>query len=190
VNILLVDYKTSYLDRINKLLDGHEVSIIEWTGDLAGASKKADAIVLTGGHGAAVSDNDKVYRPSLDLIEQTTKPLLGICLGCQLLAYAYGGRLKRLPERAKGLVRIEVVGQSPLLRELRQFEAFESHRWSIESVTRPLSVAAQSRFGIEAIEHDSLPHFGVQFHPEMLTSITPGYAVMGNFLRMAARYFG
>jgi GMP synthase-like glutamine amidotransferase len=186
VKILLVDYKTSYSARIETLLDGHEVFKVEWTRNLLDVSSKMDAIVLSGGHGAPVMGNDEVYRQSLDLIRQTTKPLLGICLGCQLLAYAYDGKLKRLPERAKGLVGIEVVRQSRLLRELRQFESFENHRWSVESVAKPLSVVAGSRFGVEIIEHDSRPHFGVQFHPEMLNAITPGRAIMNNFLRVAA----
>lgn len=186
VNVLLVDYESIYTDRVIDLLVGCAVKKISWQGNLLSAANDVDAVNLSGGHQFSVANNDSLYSSSFELITHTTKPLLGICLGCQLLAYAYGAKLKRLPIRAKGLVTINSTSQSPLLRNIQQFESYENHRWSISQVAYPIVPMARSKFGIEVIQHRVLPHFGVQFHPEMLPALTPGRAIMANFMRLVS----
>lgn len=115
-------------------------------------------------------------------------PLLGVCLGHQALAAAWGGRIVRAPEPMHGRT-------SPVLHEGRglfrglpsPLTAGRYHSLVAEVATLPacLAVSARTADGIiMALEHREFPVFGLQFHPEsVLTS--HGYRLLANFLELA-----
>ena len=94
-------------------------------------------------------------------------PLLGICLGHQALGLAYGARLVRsAPAHGK---RCAVTFTSSRLFPsiLGTQIVMRYHSLSLAQVAPPLRVIAVSADGLPmAIEHESLPMAGVQFHPD------------------------
>lgn len=116
-------------------------------------------------------------------------PLLGVCLGHQCIGEAFGGRLKHLSTLVHGKATpIKVQNVKTLFSGIpNTFLAGRYHSWVIDKKDLPkeLTITASDETGeIMAVEHASLPVFGVQFHPEsVLTEF--GSVIMQNFLKVS-----
>ena len=115
-------------------------------------------------------------------------PLLGVCLGHQALATAFGARVVRAPQPVHGKASPILHDGSELFSGLPSpFEAGRYHSLVVERAGLPdqLTVTAETADGlVMALAHRSLPRFGVQFHPESI--LTPdGPRLMANFLARA-----
>ncbi|HTF05279.1 MAG TPA: aminodeoxychorismate/anthranilate synthase component II [Bacteroidia bacterium] len=116
------------------------------------------------------------------------KPILGVCLGQQAIAIAYGAKLRNLDRVYHGVAtEMEVLsGESVLFRGISSpFVAGRYHSWVIDESTLPdaFAVTARDHSGqIMAIENKAERIFGVQFHPESI--MTPhGADIVANFLK-------
>ncbi len=115
-------------------------------------------------------------------------PLLGVCLGHQALAVAYGGEVVRAGEPRHGKVSLVHHDAKGLFAGLSNpFSATRYHSLVARRETLPaaLEVGAWTEDGIiMGMSHRREPHFGVQFHPE--SYLTPeGPRLLANFLRLA-----
>jgi para-aminobenzoate synthetase component 2 len=109
---------------------------------------------------------------------ETGTPLLGVCLGHQALAVAFGARVAQAPELMHGMTSPIVHDGSGILQGLPSpFSAARYHSLAVEAATIPdvLRVTARTPEGtVMALEHRHLPLSGVQFHPEsVLTPVGP-----------------
>lgn len=165
-----------------------------------------DGLLLSGGadldpalYGEAVLNDTVKVQPERDAFElalfrafrERGKPIMGICRGCQLINVALGGTLYQDLAAQKGLVhfdpalRHEVCAEEgSVLHRLfgAQFFVNSTHHQSVRDAAPGLQITARSAEGIvEAFEHELLPIFATQFHPERLTGIlreerTPDFA--------------
>ncbi len=118
--------------------------------------------------------------------EKSHLPVLGVCLGHQCLASALGGKVVRGRRLLHGKVSpIFHQGEGILKGLPNPFTACRYHSLVVEDLSCQLKVTARDEEGeIMAIAHESLPLFGVQFHPEAyLTQY--GKELLANFLRIA-----
>jgi anthranilate synthase component 2 len=126
----------------------------------------------------------------LELIEKNDGrvPLLGVCLGLQSIGQAYGGKVVRAPKLMHGkLSTIYNSGEGIFQGLPAEFSATRYHSLIVEEKTMPscLRITASTSDGlVMAVQHQSQPVFGVQFHPESIASAY-GHALLANFLRMA-----
>jgi anthranilate synthase/aminodeoxychorismate synthase-like glutamine amidotransferase len=115
-------------------------------------------------------------------------PLLGVCLGHQALAVAWGGEVVRAPVPRHGKVSdIHHGGRGVLVGLPDPFTATRYHSLVArrESLPHSLLVTAWTDDGlVMAMEHRERPHFGVQFHPESYLTLE-GPRLLANFLRLA-----
>lgn len=116
----------------------------------------------------------------------STKPILGVCLGMQALAIAFGGKLKNQELVKHGVQeQIFVHGISPLFQEIpKQFKVGLYHSWKVNEAFLPncFELIAVSEHQVAmAIQHTEFPLFGVQFHPESILS-EYGLQLLKNFL--------
>ncbi|GET88481.1 Gmp synthase, putative [Leishmania tarentolae] len=113
------------------------------------------------------------------------KPVLGICYGMQMLTELYGGEVSRGKVREDGQDNIQVDTSSPIFAGLRSTEeVLLTHGDSITAVGTELQVIARSSANIiAAVQHQHLPLFGVQFHPEVELTVS-GKAILKNFLQL------
>ena len=126
---------------------------------------------------------------SVELVREAAGvcPILGVCLGHQAIAQAFGGRIVRAPQIMHGKVsEIEHAGDD-LFRGLPSpFLATRYHSLVAEPASLPacLEVTARTRDGvIMAMRHRELPIHGVQFHPESIET-RHGHQLLENFLAL------
>jgi anthranilate synthase component 2 len=116
-------------------------------------------------------------------------PILGVCLGHQALSSAFGGRVERAPAPMHGKTSQVVHDGARLFTGLGDaFDVGRYHSLMIprDGVPKGFHVSAWTKDDdvVMAIQHESWPVFGVQFHPESV--LTPvGHRLLQNFLEMA-----
>lgn len=116
-------------------------------------------------------------------------PILGICLGHQAIAEAFGGKIVRakLPMHGKE-TEISVNTSCPIFEGLPgKINAARYHSLVVDSISIPpcISVVATDREGqIMAVRHKEHLTYGVQFHPESILT-EQGAAILASFLRTA-----
>lgn len=143
-------------------------------------------LVIGPGPGNPTTPRDIGISPELleFAIEQKI-PLLGVCLGHQFLGHYFGGKVTRVPEIYHGKASKVTLQESSLFTGLPEtIEAMRYHSLRVEGIESPLKVTGMSDDGvIMALEHESLPIFGVQFHPESIGTPT-GMTILKNFLSL------
>ncbi len=115
-------------------------------------------------------------------------PILGVCLGHQCLANAYGGKTLRSGQPTHGRASLCVHDDDPMFDEVASpFKAGRYHSLMVE-VPSSLKVTAKTDLGeIMAMRHVAYPHFGLQFHPESL--LTPdGLQMIATFVKTCQAY--
>jgi anthranilate synthase/aminodeoxychorismate synthase-like glutamine amidotransferase len=124
---------------------------------------------------------------SVDLVRAlgSATPMLGVCLGHQAIAEAYGGVVARAPELMHGKAsRVLHDGRGIFEGLPSPFSAIRYHSLCAapESVPETLEVTARSESGvIMGLRHREYPVFGVQFHPESILT-EHGKDLLRNFL--------
>jgi anthranilate synthase component II len=126
---------------------------------------------------------------SIDLIRALgpSVPILGVCLGHQAIAVAFGGIVSRAPELMHGKASdIHHDGSGVFAGLPNPFSAIRYHSLAAmpDSVPAVLEVTARTKTGvIMALRHREYPVHGVQFHPESILT-EHGKALLGNFLQL------
>ena len=195
--ILVVDNYDSFTFNLVQALQaaGAEVHVIRNDAiDRAGVERLADdpaedlrGIVISPGPGDP--DTAGVSMDTILVAADRGIPLLGVCLGMQSMAQAFGATIVRAPTLVHGEASEVTHDGAGLLEGMPpSFMAARYHSLSIDPATLPeeLRVTAMSESDrvIMGIRHVSLPLEGVQFHPESV--LTPeGPHLLANFLRQA-----
>ncbi|HEX6838171.1 MAG TPA: aminodeoxychorismate/anthranilate synthase component II [Polyangia bacterium] len=126
---------------------------------------------------------------SLELIGRLAGqvPILGVCLGHQAIGQAFGGKVVRAPRVMHGKTSPIEHDQSGLFRGIPSpMQATRYHSLVVEPSSLPpsLKVTARTAEGeIMALQHQTLPVWGVQFHPESILTLD-GKRLLQNFLEM------
>jgi len=151
------------------------------------ASCEADIVVILGGDDVEPSlygqpdrrPRRRGYQRRADRTQiavvmeavRSQRPLLGVCRGMQLMNVALGGTLHQHvgghgDTGVDPFVETRVPGLASLSAQLRP-PILCTHHQAVDQLAPGLRVSLQAADGvIEAVEHDSLPFLGVQWHPE------------------------
>ncbi|MBW7673991.1 anthranilate synthase component II [Chryseobacterium chendengshani] len=146
--------------------------------------EKYDKIILSPGPG--IPEEAGIL---LDLIKKyaPTKSILGVCLGQQAIAEAFGGSLINLSEIFHGVATTSktIKEDVKLFKNLpEEIEVGRYHSWAVNNENFPeeLEITAIDFDGmIMALQHKKYDVHGVQFHPESILT-SDGEQIIRNFL--------
>ena len=146
----------------------------------AARSRPFDRLVISPGPGRP---EDAGY--SIDFIRAfgSEVPTLGVCLGHQAIAVAFGGEVDLAPEPRHGKVSPITHDGRGIFHDLpNPFEATRYHSLATVQLPAELQEVAHSEDGVvQGIRHRELPITGVQFHPESIMTAS-GKDLLANFL--------
>ena len=134
------------------------------------------------------------------VIRQAARPILGVCGGQQQMALAFGARVDLIERiapgegyegafRERGFCKVfqEPENVSALFEGLPEtLTVWESHCDEVKILPEDFICTASNDVSeIQAMQHNSLPLFGVQFHPELFDDEhSHGRTILGNFLKL------
>ncbi len=189
--ILLIDNFDSFTHNLVHLIGGlGEDVTVKRNNELSSADAIASgvtAIVIS--PGPCTPDDAGIC---LDLVKEARDaqmPIFGVCLGMQAIAQALGGEIERAGKLMHGKT-CGIVHQSDgLFEDLPSpFTATRYHSLIAAPTSLPPALRITARASddneVMAIEHETLPLVGVQFHPESIAT-EHGAALLANFLKRA-----
>jgi anthranilate synthase/aminodeoxychorismate synthase-like glutamine amidotransferase len=189
--ILLIDNYDSFVHNLARYVTrlGCEAHVVRNDAIDAGGVRKLKpcAVILSPGPCAP-----QQAGCSLEVVRQLygEVPMLGICLGHQVIAEALGARIVRSPEPVHGRSSPIEHDASKLFAGLpTPLAVGRYHSLCVEPATVPRELRVTARSGdgvIMAFEHVDRPVYGVQFHPESVLT-EGGFRILANFLRIAGR---
>ena len=190
LSVLLIDNYDSFVYNLARYIEelGHKSEIIRNDAHSAQEilAREPQAIVLSPGP----------YGPTrtgvcLELLKSAreTVPILGVCLGHQIIAKAYGGEIELTPP-AHGkadTVHHDGTGLFATLPTPLKVGRYHSLKTTLKRHSCLQATATLSDGTIMAIAHRKAPIYGVQFHPESVLT-EKGHRLLANFLNLAARH--
>jgi len=149
-------------------------------------AKKPTALILSPGPGRP---EDAGNMPTILAGSIGRLPILGVCLGHQMIGLYFGGKVVAAPQLVHGKsARVFHDGRTIYRGLSDPFEAGRYHSLIVaeEGLPTELEISSRTQAGeIMGVRHKSLPIEGVQFHPESI--LTPeGEKLLANFVAMTS----
>lgn len=190
--VLVIDNYDSFVYTLNGYLRelGAETDVVRndavAADDLLDVLGDYDGVLLSPGPGTPADAGVSIAM--VRSAQATGIPLLGVCLGHQAIAEAFGAAVTNAEELMHGKTSIVEHDDSPFYDGVRQgFTATRYHSLAVVDDTVPddLVVTARTPGGvIMGLRHKDAPIYGVQFHPESVLT-QDGYRMLGNWLAVA-----
>lgn len=186
--ILIIDHNDSFTYNLVQLLNeagAQEVQVCPYSKIEEVKVNQVDGILLSPGPGLPAD-----YPKSIELISQVKidKPILGVCMGLQLVVTCFGGRLRNLETVKHGRQVLLVEATKSALFSKIQFPTTVGlyHSWAMDESYGgdELEITATLTDGtVMAVQHKQYNIQAVQFHPESYMT-TKGAVLIKNWLKL------
>jgi anthranilate synthase/aminodeoxychorismate synthase-like glutamine amidotransferase len=184
--ILVVDNYDSFVFNLVQYLGELGAQTVVWRNDAGTVEDvralRPDGVLISPGPG-----HPRDARLSVEVVRELgpVLPVLGVCLGHQVIGHVYGGRVGRAPELVHGKTSpVHHQGAGVLARLPVPFAATRYHSLVVERDSLPpvLEVTGETADGlVMALRHRHHPVEGVQFHPESILTDS-GHQLLANWL--------
>jgi len=184
--ILVIDNYDSFVFNLVQYLGELGAQTVVWRNDAGTVDSvrglRPDGVVISPGPG-----HPRDARLSVDVVRDLGPelPVLGVCLGHQVIGHVYGGRVGAAPELVHGKTsQVLHQGAGVLAGLPAPFAATRYHSLVVEREGLPpdLEVTGETAGGlVMALRHRRHPVEGVQFHPESILTES-GHRLLGNWL--------
>ena len=186
MTILVINNKGQYNHRIQRSLQYLKIPSELVSNELSIEDieeKKPIGLILGGGPSIDGVGNAADYIKHFDI------PILGICLGHQLIAKTFGGEVSTSDTESYAQVKIDLLDTSNLFKGLESpLDVWSSHKDEVHTLPDEFEIIATSSLcDIEAMKHKEKEIYGIQFHPEVYH--TPkGEFIFKNFYEICQNY--
>ena len=187
--ILLIDNYDSFVFNLARYIEelGHTVKVVRNDEITVDGVRALDPLAIVFSPGPCGPDE---AGNSLELINalKTEYAMLGVCLGHQSIAQAFGGTVKRAKRPVHGMTSaIKHSGQDLFagLNNPLQVTRYHSLIVDLPNDGSLIETATGPDGEVMAFAHANLPIYGVQFHPEAVLT-AQGHALLANFLKRAS----
>ncbi|MFL6188802.1 MAG: anthranilate synthase component II [Actinomycetes bacterium] len=184
--ILVIDNDDSFVFNLVQYLGELGADTVVWRNDAGTVdgvrALRPDGVVISPGPG-----HPRDARLSVEVVRDLghALPVLGVCLGHQVIGHVYGGRVGPAPELVHGKTSpVHHQGVGVLAGLPAPFAATRYHSLVVEREGLPpdLQVTGETAGGlVMALRHRHHPVEGVQFHPESILTES-GHRLLGNWL--------
>lgn len=170
MKILLINNHTRHLQSLQQSLVGHDVEVQLYRPGLNFHDSGKDLIILSGGGGEGLEIDDKVerdrlwYQDEMEFVLRNKKPLIGICMGFEVICRAYGKDVPKMDKLLMARTGFKTTKKGESILGQKRLLQYEAHQWRVTQPPRGFEVLAESRTGIEIIQKGNI--FATQFHPE------------------------
>ena len=158
----------------SRIIDWKQSETIDW--DLF------SGIILSGAPVLLSQTDHEVYTERFAFLKKSSVPVLGICFGHQLLGLLFGAEAF-MGDEVRTDTNISILNAGELFKGFNKTVIMmEDHT---EGITLPASftlLASSEKYETEAMQHFTLPIYGVQFHPEV--SSENGSRLFNNFCKL------
>ena len=188
--LLLIDQYDSFIYNLDHALQmcGAHTRVVRPEAFSPELLQNIDALVLSPGPGAP--EEALAAREALARLPEHI-PVLGVCLGHQVLAHMAGARVERAPRPMHGRTGELTHEGSGLFAGLpERFRVGRYHSLAVceaslppEWIVTARSSEPEDAAAVMALQHVRLPRYGVQFHPESILT-EHGAAVIRNFIEL------
>jgi anthranilate synthase/aminodeoxychorismate synthase-like glutamine amidotransferase len=188
MKILVIDNYDSFTYNLVQLLGGYKCDLVIKRNDEIDEKGieeiSPDKILISPGPGRPEDSN-----VSITAVKSfgTSIPVLGVCLGHQVMGMVFGGKVVKAPVLMHGKTSKINHDQKTIFKNITQgFEATRYHSLIIErdSLPESLEISAETDDGIiMGIRHKELPVEGIQFHPESILTVE-GKNIIKNWLEL------
>jgi GMP synthase (glutamine-hydrolysing) len=186
MKILVVNNHGQYNHRIYRSLHYLKIpsEIIPNTTSIEEIKEKTPlGLILGGGPSVERSGNSMSYVKELEY------PILGICLGHQIIAKAFGGEIGAAGMESYAKIKIDILDENDILKGFgRSADVWASHKDEVTKAPENFRVLATSSIcKVEAMKHEKRPIYGIQFHPEVHHTENGG-KIFENFYETCKNY--
>lgn len=145
-------------------------------------AREPNGLILSGGPAMERIGNCTQY------VKEIALPILGICLGHQLIAEAFGGSVRKGTFGGYASVMVEICDQDDILAGMGpRINTWASHADEVSRLPDRFTKLARSDIcAVEAMRHADKPIYGVQWHPEVAHT-EAGDILLNNFIEACAQ---
>ena len=181
--ILVLDFGSQYTQLIARRVRESDVysEILPWDIDEKKIKElEPKGIILSGGPNSVT----KSFTPRIpQIVFDLSIPVLGICYGMQTLAEQMGGHVVSVDQKEFGHSELEILNDSKLFNEIdKKLNVWMSHGDQVQDLPDGFKLLASTKTApIAAMQHETLPYYAIQFHPEV-THTNQGQEIINNFI--------
>ncbi len=181
--IVIIDCGSSKTFRIDEMVyEFYDTRVVQLADFQLSDHDDAIGFIVSGAPILITEVDTSPYLKQLDWIKTSTRPVLGICFGHQLIGLLHDALSSRIKED-RDWQTIEILVDCPLFDRLpNEIQMMEDHCEAISIPENFVHVAVSDACVNEGMMHPEKPLYGVQFHPEV--SGNHGAVLFENFVNI------